>query len=131
MSDHGPRQLLLLQQLQQLLAAAAAAAASLGLSNRALSACRTAAGRLAKLGPCSTYVRTCILHVQSCSAVLHCTASFVPEAWTQTAAKSPKCKYENFVEMRRREMQDQTQFVNFATSYKRNNNRVRSKHIKF
>ena len=39
-------------------AAAAAAAASLGLSNRALSACRTAAGRLAKLGPCSTYVRT-------------------------------------------------------------------------
>jgi len=81
MSDHGPRQLLLLQQLL----AAAAAAASLGLSNRALSACRTAAGRLAKLGPCSTYVRTCILHVQSCSAVL------------QTAAKSPKCKYENFV----------------------------------
>jgi len=71
MSDHGTRQLLLLQQLQQLLAAAAAA--SLGLSNRALSACRTAAGRLAKLGPCSTYVRTCILHVHSCSrAVQYC-----------------------------------------------------------
>jgi len=76
MSDHGPRQLLLLLLLQQLLAAAAAAA-SLGLSNRALSACRTAAGRLAKLGPCSTYVRTCILHVQSCSAVLQTAASLL------------------------------------------------------
>jgi len=45
MSDHGPRQLLLLL-LQQLMAAAAAAAASLGLSNRALSACRSAAGKV-------------------------------------------------------------------------------------
>jgi len=64
MSDHGPRQLLLLQLLQQLLAAAAAAAAaaSLGLSNRALSACRTAAGRLTRLGPCSTYVRRTYVH---------------------------------------------------------------------
>jgi len=70
MSDHGPRQLLLLQQLQQLLAAAAAAAASLGLSNRALSACRTAAGRLAKLALARrTYVRafyTCSRAVQYC-----------------------------------------------------------------